>query len=195
MADTKLDRIAASLDALHRRMDRFEGRDRDDEDMDDLDDADDQDGDDLTERGTPRHIEDEDEDDEPRESFGEVQARADRVAQAFGDSAPPPVRGESLRQYRRRLLSKFAAHSVRWRGVALHRLDDRALAVAEGQVHADALAFAHDPANAPAGALRMITETDETGRRIRRFVGDPENCWGVFKQPTRIVTSWTAAKP
>jgi hypothetical protein len=40
------------------------------------------------------------------------------------------------------------------------------------------------------GTLRMVITVDETGRRIRKFFGDPEACWGPFKQPTRRVTGF-----
>ena len=38
------------------------------------------------------------------------------------------------------------------------------------------------------GELREIVETDETGRRIRRFVGDPGAAWAPFKYSTQRVT-------
>ena len=37
----------------------------------------------------------------------EVQARADAVYRQFGDSAPPPVQGEMLGTYYRRVLEPF----------------------------------------------------------------------------------------
>ena len=41
-----------------------------------------------------------------------------------------------------------------------------------------------------AGILREVITTDDTGRRIRRFFGDPEACWGPFKQIPRHITGW-----
>jgi hypothetical protein len=46
------------------------------------------------------------------------------------------------------------------------------------------------PAHVPQGQLAEYTETDRTGRVITRFAGDPDACWGMFKQPTRLVTGW-----
>lgn len=122
--------------------------------------------------------------------FVNAQARADKVAQAFGDSAPRWVDGESLSQYRQRLLSKFKAHSADWKGVALAKLGDDVLGVAETRIYADAIVAATDPANVPAGQLREIIETDRSGRRISRFIGDPGACWDMFKQPARNVIGW-----
>jgi hypothetical protein len=120
-------------------------------------------------------------------SFIEAQARADKVAQVFGDSAPRWNDGESLPRYRQRLLGKFKQHSADWKGVELAKLGDDALAVAETKIYADAMAALHDPHTVPAGTLREIIETDRTGRRISRFVGDPEACWSFFKAPVRYV--------
>lgn len=127
-----------------------------------------------------------------RARFVDAQSQAERVAQAFGDSAGAPrwVSGETLSQYRQRLLSKYKTHSAPWKDVDLTKLGDDALAVAERQVYADAMGAALHPASIEGGSLRMVTETDDTGRRIRRFFGDPEACWGAFKQPTRMVVAW-----
>ena len=129
---------------------------------------------------------------EDRLRFVEAQAKAERVAQAFGDSAGAPrhLNGESLSQYRRRLLGAFKKHSRSWKDVDLTPFADKALDTVESQVYSDALAAAMSPQNVEAGTLRIVTATDDTGRRIRKFYGDPEACWGPFKQPSRLVTGW-----
>jgi hypothetical protein len=124
----------------------------------------------------------------------QAQARADRVAQDFGDSAPPPLVGETPLQYRRRLISGFAQHSKAWRGTDLDAFSDKALDVVEDQVYAAARREAAAPRNIPAGQLVERVTTDETGRRIKRFFGDPEVTWGPFKTPSRIVTGWSGLK-
>ena len=48
---------------------------------------------------------------ESRSEFTAAQSKADRVARAFGDSAEPPLQGESLLGYRVRLASQFQKHS------------------------------------------------------------------------------------
>ncbi len=129
---------------------------------------------------------------EDRARFVDAQAKAERVAQAFGDSAGAArwVNGETLLQYQRRLLGKFKDHSPAWKSVDLAKLDSDALAVAERQIYADAMRAAMNPESVEGGSLRQVITTDDTGRRIRKFYGDPEACWGAFKQPARIVTGW-----
>lgn len=41
------------------------------------------------------------------------------------------------------------------------------------------------------GTLREVITTDETGRRIRRFLGSPAACWDMFKQPSRRVVGFS----
>jgi hypothetical protein len=126
--------------------------------------------------------------------FLAAQDKAQRVAQAHGAEAPPPVVGETLTQYRTRLLTPYQPHSATWARVRLHTLAPDALSVAENAIYNDSLVFAHDPANVPEGCLREIIDTDRTGRRISRFVGHPEACWGAFKAPAKYVTSWSGAQ-
>jgi hypothetical protein len=127
---------------------------------------------------------------QPEHLYRDVQSRAETVLQALGDSAPPPaiVQGESLQSYRRRLADRLRVHSPRWGGhVALDHFSGAALDEVENQIYADALAASRDPARVPAGTLRESIEVDRTGRRITRFVGDPENCWGAFKMPIKRI--------
>lgn len=125
-----------------------------------------------------------------RALFVDAQSKAERVAQAFGDSAPRWVSGETLTQYRQRLLGKFKSHSKAWKDADLRDFKDSALDTVETQVYADAWQAAIRPANVEGGMLREVTENDRTGRKITRFYGDPEACWGPFKQPARHVTGW-----
>jgi hypothetical protein len=130
--------------------------------------------------------------DEDRQKFVAAQMKAERVAQAFGDSqgAPRWLQGESLTQYRQRLLGKYKQHSANWKGVELSKLNADALDIVETQVYADAYQAATSPSTVEAGTLRSVTETDYTGRRITRFYGDPEACWGPFKRQARLVSGW-----
>lgn len=129
---------------------------------------------------------------EDRQKFVAAQMKAERVAQAFGDSqgAPRWLQGESLTQYRQRLLGKFKQHSTQWKGVELSKLNADALDIVETQVYADAYQAATHPTSVEAGTLRAVTDTDYTGRRITRFYGDPGAAWQPFKRAPRLVSGW-----
>ncbi len=126
--------------------------------------------------------------DAERSQFVEVQALADRVAHVFNDSAPRWLNGETLGQYRRRLLQKFQTHSQPWKGVDLSKIgDDAALGIAEKQIYADAMTAGMSPAVDGEPRLVPMTERDATGRTITRFRGSPEAFLGQFKYPSRAV--------
>jgi hypothetical protein len=128
--------------------------------------------------------------DADRALFVGAQVKAERVAQAFGDSegAPRWMNGETLPDYQRRLLGKYKAHSAAWKDKDLARVDASVLDVAETQIYADAITAASAPSSVAPGTLRVEVTPDDTGRRIRRFHGDPEVTWGPFKQPLRSIT-------
>ena len=111
-----------------------------------------------------------------------AQAEADGVYQAFGDRAPRTLHGESLLAYRKRLLGGLQQHSAAWKDVSLADLPENVLSVAAQAIYADAVVLARSPASAPANSLRATTRTDGTNRVITEFVGDPDACWGPFKQ-------------
>jgi len=102
----------------------------------------------------------------------EVQAKADTVFQAFGDSAPRPLDGETLEAYKRRLATALKVHSPAWSKVDVAAIADAAFDVAEGQIYADAFKAADNPVDLPEDELRQITRTDHaTGQRTISFVG------------------------
>jgi hypothetical protein len=120
--------------------------------------------------------------------FVHAQARANAVAQAFGDSAPPPLIGESLQDYRVRLASPYLMHSKTLRGANLAKIHDpNAFNAIEEQVFADAMAEATNPSTFKPGELRRIERADASGRVITRYAGDPNACWDQFNPPIRYV--------
>jgi hypothetical protein len=123
------------------------------------------------------------------QEFATVQAKADRVAQAFGDSAERWLDGETLANYTRRLLNRFKAHSPAWKDKDLARVDASVLDIAEAQIYADSMAAAASPTNVPAGQLVERHTRDQTGRSITQFFGDPAATWAPFKQPRRGILS------
>lgn len=122
--------------------------------------------------------------------YARVQARADSVAQALGESAPRWLDGETLPQYRKRLLAPLQKHSAEWRDVNLARADEDLLRLAESKIFADAQREASAPTSLRPGELVERVSVDRTGRRVSKFFGDPEVVWGVFKQPSRHVVGW-----
>lgn len=123
---------------------------------------------------------------EERSKFVEAQSRAEPIAQAFGDSAPRWLDGESLLEYRRRLVRKFQAHSPQWKNSDISKIEDNiALDNIERIVFADAMTAARAPLSGDGDYLRVVSETDGAGRKIRRFYGSPAACWAPFKMPRR----------
>jgi hypothetical protein len=129
---------------------------------------------------------------EMRQEFVRVQQRADSVARLFGDAAPQWLAGESDLQYRRRLARQFQKYSPAWRGAELGAISGKALETVESQIYTDAAQEAQRPTSLTLrpGELVERIVTDDSGRRTRRFYGDPEACWGPFKTPSRLVTAW-----
>lgn len=114
--------------------------------------------------------------DEERNEISEAQARADSIAQMFGESAPRNLSGETALAYRRRLAGKFQKHSAQWKGIKLSGLGDDAFAIAESQIMKDAETSARSPASAPAdGGLREVKKRDAAGRIVSQFHGSPKS--------------------
>lgn len=134
---------------------------------------------------------------EDRKPYVRSWGMAERVAQAFGDSegASRWMDGESVAAYQRRLLTPYQEHSPQWKGKDLASMSPEVLTVAEEQIYNDAYTAASSPATVPVGTLRASVRTDDTGRKITSFQGDPEACWAPFKQQSRIVTGWTTKFP
>jgi hypothetical protein len=133
-----------------------------------------------------------------RTKFVDAQVKADRIAQAFGDSAGAPrwQNGETHSNYVRRLLAKYKVHSPAWKEKDLAKVHDSVLDVAEVQIYADAWTAATKPATSEGQPLREIITSARTGRKISSFVGgDPEACWGPFKLPSRKVKGFTPPPP
>jgi hypothetical protein len=112
--------------------------------------------------------------------FIEAQPLADTAAQSFGQRAPAPLTGESLSNYRVRLLSPYQPHSDTWKGSNLNKvaMEPHALAAAESQIYRDAQKVA--TRNDPGTPLRAVTSRDEAGRMVTRFFGDPAEAWRPF---------------
>jgi flagellar biosynthesis GTPase FlhF len=115
-------------------------------------------------------------------AIANAQAEADSICQAFGDSAPRPLNGETLDGYERRMVNDLKSHSPRWKDADIYGLQDSVLAIAKADVYADAAAAARRPVDMKPGELREVHLTNKlTGGKIIEFVG-PNT---MFKQLNR----------
>ena len=114
-----------------------------------------------------------------------AQQKADAAYRAVGhDGSPAHLLGESLTDYRLRLLRGVQGKSPTWKSASLPRAQDM-LDVAEPQIFRDAVASLRDNANYAPGQLKEVVERDATGRRITKFYGDNSVTWAPF-QPRQI---------
>lgn len=132
--------------------------------------------------------------DDERAALADAQAKADSVYHAFGDSAPRVLDGESLGDYRRRLLGKLKVHSPQWKDIDLAGVNDKVLDVAEAQVFTDSMAAANHPTDLPEGQMRAVTRVDpSTGIRMTTFHGKSSFIRGMTREP-RYVTRFLNEK-
>jgi hypothetical protein len=106
-------------------------------------------------------------------ALSDAQYRAEQACASWGGSAPKPMQGERVLDYRRRCLRPWVKYSKEFGAVDVSTLDEPLLTPVEARVYADAIAASSDPAIAPAGMLRMIQRRDETGRTITEWMGEP----------------------
>lgn len=122
-----------------------------------------------------------------RDALASAQAKADSVAQMFGDAASQPLHGESPIEYRKRLAEKFKSHSSAFKGVDLAGIHGDAFEAIEARIYADASSAALSPEALPAGRLIAIKSRDQSGREITRYQGDPDGWMNAFKATGAVV--------
>lgn len=118
---------------------------------------------------------------EERDAMAAAQARCDSVAQMFGLKAEPPLAGEHLDSYRRRLVAPLQKYSKRWEKTSLDRAPDDTFSNIEEQIYADAQAAAKLDGAPEAGRLVPVRSVDAAGRTITKFYGDPNAWMAPFK--------------
>ena len=130
-----------------------------------------------------------------RAAIADAQANADMVCQSWSGSARPPMQGERLLDYRRRLLRPWMGYSKEFRDVEVNTLDEPLLTPIERRVFADAIA-ASDPSIAPEGQLRCTRRRDQTGREIYEYHGEPKSWMAAFAgQRRRVIGIKTTTSP
>jgi len=111
-------------------------------------------------------------------------SRADKLFELRGVEPPRPRFGESAIDFKRRTLAQLqtllpAGHPVTF--VNPYQQSEKAIDGLEDVAVSHAIA----EFTAPRGPLRQSVTRDRTGREVVRFYGDPEECWGPFKQQPR----------
>lgn len=114
---------------------------------------------------------------EDKAKFAQAQAQADSAYVMLGKQAPPPMDGEALPDYRRRLATALKVHSPAWKDVNLDAIaDDAAYTPIEGQIYADAVAYAKRPSEDGSAVLRMVSRRTDSGHTENTFYG-PSSAW------------------
>jgi len=124
-----------------------------------------------------------------REAMAKAQSRADSVAMALGETAGiAPVMGESVFAFRKRLASRFAKFSSRFKDVDVASIKDTALfSPVEEAIYADSLEYAKAPPVAE-GTVHMVEARDDAGRMIRTPTAnsDPRAWMDMFSNGARF---------
>jgi hypothetical protein len=128
--------------------------------------------------------------------FYQRQADADMACRAWGAAAVPPLHGEQLLDYRKRLLRPLIKYSTQFKDVSLDELREPLLTPIEKSIFADAIKASTDNSSAPDDYLREVTTTDQTGRRVTSFYGQPRAWMNQFAgQRRRLVGIRTTSSP
>ncbi len=125
---------------------------------------------------------------ETQDFFAAVQARADSVYSKLGKSAPRPMDGEKLGNYRRRLLVPLQGFCAPFKHTDLKvvAVDNASLEPVERAIYTAAADEAINPKSVPLGTLREITES-RGGHSYARFYGQPKAWMSAFMPPGRRV--------
>jgi hypothetical protein len=125
-----------------------------------------------------------------RAELARAQARCDSIAALFGSSAPRPMAGEGVIEYRVRLANSLKGYSKNVRDIDLAETaaaSPKAFSNLETEIYNDAMAYASSPASVPQCAMREIVTRDQSGRQIHEFIGDPMAWLNRFMAPCQKV--------
>jgi hypothetical protein len=105
--------------------------------------------------------------------YVEEQATAHATLSPFKRAAPPPLQGEQLDQYERRLTYEVQKVAPNFKDINLYDAKGDAFKLLKKQVYADARQEAHHPTQIPDGELREVVNYDQAGRPSYTFHGSP----------------------
>ncbi|MFJ7171652.1 DUF2213 domain-containing protein [Citrobacter freundii] len=119
-------------------------------------------------------------------ALAEAQAKADSAFSACGKNAPAPFSGENALDYRKRALMAMQKHSPAHKDVNIRAIADSAtLAVLEDAIFSAARQTIEKEMTSTQGQLHKRVRSDEAGRRITEYQGDPNVWLATFKTPGR----------
>lgn len=119
-------------------------------------------------------------------ALAEAQAKADSAFSACGKNAPAPFSGENALDYRKRALMAMQKHSPAHKDVNIRAIADSAtLAVLEDAIFSAARQTIEKEMTSTLGQLHKRVRSDEAGRRITEYQGDPNVWLATFKTPGR----------
>ncbi|EBQ5331037.1 DUF2213 domain-containing protein [Salmonella enterica] len=119
-------------------------------------------------------------------ALAEAQAKADSAFSACGKNAPAPFSGENALDYRKRALIAMQKHSPAHKDVNIRAIADSAtLAVLEDAIFSAARQTIEKEMSNTLGQLHKRVRSDEAGRRITEYQGDPNVWLSAFKIPGR----------
>ncbi|MBJ9210645.1 DUF2213 domain-containing protein [Citrobacter freundii] len=119
-------------------------------------------------------------------ALAEAQAKADSAFSACGKNAPAPFSGENVLDYRKRALIAMQKHSPAHKDVNIRAIADSAtLAVLEDAIFSAARQTIEKEMTSTLGQLHKRVRSDEAGRRITEYQGDPNVWLATFKTPGR----------
>lgn len=134
---------------------------------------------------------DEEEKERNDEAMSEAQAKADSAYTSLGKRAPEPFSGEKPLDFRKRALMAMQKHSPQHADVNIRAIADSAtLSVLEDAIYGAARKNITEEMNNTQGQLHKRVRSDEAGRRITEFSGDPNVWLSIFKTPPRRVAKF-----
>jgi hypothetical protein len=190
MLSEKLDKIGTHLDSLHARVDAWDEEKKADKarldalctsaekaDKARVDAEEAKKNEDETRADAARAVTATEAD---RAKFADAQMRCDAAYQAWSKQAPHALHGETLRDFRIRLLNPLKQHSKVYKDSALALIgDDAAFSVIEEAIINDAITASNTSFN-PMAPLRKVVSRMDSGHIATKWIGDPRVGWSEF---------------
>lgn len=119
----------------------------------------------------------------------EARVRCDSAYTACGKQSPEPFSGEKSLDYRKRALIALQKYSPEHKDVNIRAVSDAAvLGVLEKAIYDAARTSINEELNNTAGHLHARVRSDQAGRRITEYQGDPNVWLNAFKTPARVLS-------